>query len=306
MATTRSGWTGIGLKVAGPVVMVAALLADQWLPAGQPDTVNLQLVLLGLLAMIAGFSGWASALVSGGILLAADFYSLFLSAGTAALSSAAWIHLFSLLLAIILIVLPVGLRKSAPPMVQEPMTSRDEHPSPSTLRRIDVVTGLLTRHFVMSMAQVEWERWRRYATPFSLLMVEIEGLNALRRSNPAQADALLRVLANRTTSSLRAMDVASRIDDARLLILLPQTNETGALVAGKKLLKALQHARMGDSGDNQAAHVRIAAAGVYRSDDHLHQVVNRVEEALRTACEPGFDGVASVEPNVSGQSFAAR
>lgn len=306
MATTRSGWTGIVWKVAGPVAMVAAILADQWIPAGQTDSANLQLMLLGLLALIAAFCGLAAALVSGGILLAADFYSLFHSAGTVALSSDGWAHLLSLLLAIILVALPAGLRKPAQAMVQEPLTSREEHSSPSTLRRIDVVTGLLTRHFVMSMAHVEWERWRRYATPFSLLMVEIEGLEALRRSDPARADILLRILANRTTSSLRAMDVASRIDDARFLILLPQTSETGALVAGKKLLKALQHARVDESGDNHMAHVRIAAAGVYRSDDHLHQVVSRAEEALRMAREPGFDGVASIEPNISGQGLAAR
>lgn len=306
MAMTRNGWTRMGLKVAGPVVMAAVLLSDHWLAGSQTNAADLQLVLLGLIALIAGIGGLVSALMSGGVLLAVDFYALRLSAGPAPLPAGSWIHLLSLLLAIILIVLPFGLRKPAGPSVSETMAPHDEKRSSASLRRVDVITGLLTRHAVMAIAQVEWERWRRFATPFSLLMVEIEGLDELRRSDPAQADALLRVLANRMTSSLRSMDVASRMDDARFFILLSQTNEAGALVAGKKVLKALHLSRVDGSGGNALADVRIAAAAVERSDDRLHQIVQRVEAALGRARESGFEGIATVEAGASRQGLTAK
>ncbi len=304
MGTTRRWIAGAGLKLAGPVVMVAALLADHWLPAGQPNTSNLHLVLLGLVALIAGVAGLMSAVVSGGILLAADAYALRLAAGPGSLPTDSWVYLLSTLLALILIVFPVGLRNPAENRTSGPASPREENHA--SVHRVDVVTGLLARHHLMSMAQIEWDRWRRFATPFSLLLVEVDGLDALRRSDPNNADALLRVLANRMTSSLRTMDVASRIDDNRFLILLPQTSESGSLVAAKKVLKVLELTRVENNGGDRIADLRMAAAGVHRSDDHLQNVVQRVKEAVRRARQPGFEGVALIEPEVAGPRISTQ
>lgn len=306
MANTRSGITGIALKIAGPAVMAAVLLADHWLPASQANTANLLLILLGLVAFIAGTAGVTSAVVSGGILLAVDFYWLRHAAGPDALSAGSSIHLLSLLLATILAILPFGFRRSAASTAGEASTSREEKRSASNPRRVDVVTGLLTRHYLMSMVQIDWERWRRYATPFSLLLVEVEGLDALRRSDPSESDALLRVLANRMTSSLRGLDVASRIHDNRFLVLLPQTNEAGAVVVGKKLLKALNPVQMNESGGHQINGLRIAAAAVHRSDDRLQNVMERIESAIRMAHQPGFEGIATVEPENANSCISSN
>lgn len=276
--------------------MTAVLLADHWLPAGHASTANLLLVLLGLVAFIAGTAGVTSALVSGGILLAVDFYALPHAAGPDVLSASSLSHLLSLLLAIILAVLPFGFRRPAASAASEALTPREEKRSASNPRRVDVVTGLLTRHYLMSMVQIEWERWRRFAIPFSLLLVEVEGLDALRRSDPTESDALLRVLANRMTSSLRALDVASRIHDNRFLVLLPQTNEAGAIVVGKKLLRVLDPVRTNESSGHHIHGLRIAAAAVHRRDDRLQNVMERIESAIRITHQPGFEGIATVEP----------
>lgn len=278
----------------GPVLMLGIWAADRSLFAGRPANADLQIVLLGLIALIARWAGRGSALVSGAILAAADGYTLVAAAGSGRLAPEDWIHLCSLFLAVILIAIAGSFsRDSAASSDSDRWSGVADAHSESSMQRVDVVTGLLARPFALQMAKMEWNRWRRFGTPLSLLLVELDHFDSLRHSDPHTADSLLRTLANRFTSVLRAMDVASRVEDGRFLVILPQTNGAGALVAGHKLLKAARQTRLDASGSSGIVTLSIGAADVRRSDDSLQSVLQRAEAALQRVRRADGDGIAS-------------
>ncbi|MGI8685988.1 MAG: diguanylate cyclase [Acidimicrobiales bacterium] len=88
----------------------------------------------------------------------------------------------------------------------------------------DALTGLLNRRAFDEALTQEVERASRYRRPFSVAMVDLDGLKTIndRDGHPA-GDAALVALATAIRGSLRASDRAYRVGGDEFVILLPET-----------------------------------------------------------------------------------
>ena len=104
---------------------------------------------------------------------------------------------------------------------------------------VDTELRVATRDFLEFEITRELDRTNRYRTPFSLAIL---GLQAEGRMFPIFRDwgeDNLRTLCHLLSSSLRTLDMVSRLGPFRLAILMPQTPASGAACVRDRLLKML-------------------------------------------------------------------
>jgi diguanylate cyclase (GGDEF)-like protein len=103
------------------------------------------------------------------------------------------------------------------------------------LSTVDALTGLRTRRYVMELLSIEFLRARRYKTPLSVLMADIDHF---KRVNDAHGhptgDAVLRGVSESLTRALRATDTGGRYGGEEILVVLPQNNLEGSMIFAER------------------------------------------------------------------------
>lgn len=105
----------------------------------------------------------------------------------------------------------------------------------------DPLTRLFTRrHFERELEDME-RRFETGRVPFSLLMVDIDHFKRVNdRHGHLAGDACLREIADAVRKSVRTDDLCFRYGGEELAVLLPETDEKGALVVADKLRKKVE------------------------------------------------------------------
>lgn len=103
------------------------------------------------------------------------------------------------------------------------------------LSTVDALTGLRTRRYVTELLSIEFLRARRYKTPLSVLMADIDHF---KRVNDAHGhptgDAVLRGVSESLTRALRATDTGGRYGGEEILVVLPQNNLEGSMIFAER------------------------------------------------------------------------
>ena len=116
---------------------------------------------------------------------------------------------------------------------REQRTARDEA---LRLSRFDLLTGLYSRAFFVASLDQEIRRAARTGRPFSLLLIDLDGLKpANDRYGHESGDRLLRAVAEVLHGDVRATDVAARYGGDEFVLLLPETEGAGASLVGDKV-----------------------------------------------------------------------
>jgi diguanylate cyclase (GGDEF)-like protein len=105
----------------------------------------------------------------------------------------------------------------------------------------DPLTRLFTRrHFERELEDSE-RRFETARTPFALLMIDIDHFKRVNdRHGHLAGDAVLRELAEAVRRSVRNDDLCFRYGGEELAVLLPETDEKGAVVAAEKIRKRVE------------------------------------------------------------------
>lgn len=100
------------------------------------------------------------------------------------------------------------------------------------LRRLsstDPLTGLANRRAFQMRLREEWRRTRRYASPLSLLLIDIDGLKRINdERGHAVGDGVLRTAAHAITTTMRVTDIGARWGGDEFAIVAPNTSSKAA------------------------------------------------------------------------------
>ena len=109
------------------------------------------------------------------------------------------------------------------------------------LKRQDGLTGLANRRSLDDRISEEIRRWERYRRPLGLMLMEMDDFSGVNESYGREVgDELLRHVATIITHSVRTPDLAARYGGLEFAVLLPETNEMGALIVAERLRMELE------------------------------------------------------------------
>lgn len=110
-----------------------------------------------------------------------------------------------------------------------------------SLKRQDTLTGLANRRSLDDRIAEEIGRWERYRRPLGLILMEMDDFGGVNENYGREVgDELLRHVATVITHSVRTTDLAARYGGLEFAMLLPETNEMGALIVAERLRMDLE------------------------------------------------------------------
>jgi diguanylate cyclase (GGDEF)-like protein len=107
--------------------------------------------------------------------------------------------------------------------------------------RRDFLTGLPNRHAYQERINQEAERSKRYRRPLAILMVDIDNFKMVNDVLGHEwGDIVLQKVAGQLSRSLRSVDFVARIGGEEFVVILPETNISGAIEVASRLLNAVR------------------------------------------------------------------
>ncbi|MHB8880108.1 MAG: diguanylate cyclase [Thermodesulfovibrionales bacterium] len=104
----------------------------------------------------------------------------------------------------------------------------------------DALTGLYNRRKFQDTLSGEFERAKRYKTPFSLIMLDIDLFKRINDNYGHSAgDAVLKEVSALITKSVREIDTASRFGGEEFMIILPNTDVPSAMVVAERMRESI-------------------------------------------------------------------
>ncbi len=126
---------------------------------------------------------------------------------------------------------------------------------------------------------------RRYGTPFSVLLVDIDGLGRINEAYGRRAgDRMLAAVAGVVSRQVRAVDRAFRLEDDELCLLLPHQGPIPALPVAERLVGLVEGAQ-GSDGPRVDIAVGVASCPEHGRDSET--LLARAEEASYAAKAAG-------------------
>ncbi len=157
----------------------------------------------------------------------------------------------------------------------------------------DPLTGLYNRRMLDERLEEEIARSRRYGTPLSCLMLDIDDFKKIndRHGHPV-GDCVLKLIAEVLRGCSRAIDVVARYGGEEFAVLLPETNLQGATLAAERMRARLMHDI--NSGCLPGITSVTMSAGVARlsENDDGASLLAKADAALYQAKAQGKDRVA--------------
>jgi len=119
------------------------------------------------------------------------------------------------------------------------VVSYQQHLEHQALR--DALTGLYNRRGLEKTIVGEFERARRYYSPVSLLILDIDNFKMINDMYGHHwGDEVLKRIAQTLQDKIRRSDFASRYGGEEFVLILPETNSDNAFQAAKKIHNAIK------------------------------------------------------------------
>jgi diguanylate cyclase (GGDEF)-like protein len=178
------------------------------------------------------------------------------------------------------------------------------------LARTDGLTGMDNRRTFEEAAEKEWRRAQRNDGSLAMLLIDVDsfkGFNDLY-GHSAGDDALIAVARCITQEVRRPGDTAARYGGEEFAVLLPDTDEAGAICIAEKIRAAVQALALGHVASSH--HVLTVSIGVATTQGEAfttsRALVNAADQALYAAKDGGRNRVMSYRTAGTGASATGR
>lgn len=150
--------------------------------------------------------------------------------------------------------------------------------------QLDSVTRLGDASYWRRQLLAEEGRRQRDGVPFSILVVDVDGFNALaRRLGGADSDRLLRELGEILLLNLRPQDLLCRYAGDRYVVLLPGADAQAAGELSDQLTLAARHFAFKSAQPSQTVHHSVSIGVAVADGESGESLMARATRALETA-----------------------
>ncbi len=152
----------------------------------------------------------------------------------------------------------------------------------------DGLTKLYNRSYLLEKMREELNRYKRYKTTFSLIMLDIDDFkNVNDIYGHLKGDKVLFELANILANSRRDLDICARYGGEEFAIILPHTNGNEAKVISERLREKIKHFFKKDIKIT----VSIGISNCPKSGKVLKTLIKKADDALYESKRMGKDKV---------------
>lgn len=155
--------------------------------------------------------------------------------------------------------------------------------------RIDPLTKIPNRRAFLEVLQQEFQRFRRYATPYAVIFADIDFFKEVNdRFGHKTGDLTLQWFARKLVSGLRKVDTISRFGGEEFLILLPSTSPEAACRTAEKLRALVAQRPCPETGRILTASFGVASV---ISGDSPESLIERADRGLYLSKQAGRNRV---------------
>jgi diguanylate cyclase (GGDEF)-like protein len=158
----------------------------------------------------------------------------------------------------------------------------------------DSLTGLHNRRQILMLAELEFQRTRRYRNrhPMSTLLVDVD---YFKRVNDTQGhavgDQVLHAVATRCRLGLREIDMMGRYGGDEFVILLIETDAAGAQRVAERLRRSVAEAPIDTAQGSLSVTISVGVAVATESCPNWPELLNMADRALYSGKEAGRNRV---------------
>lgn len=169
------------------------------------------------------------------------------------------------------------------------------------LSRIDTLTGVYNRRYLDERLSPEIKRAYRYERALSLILVGINDFSGITSAHGHYAGELaLKGCADVLTESIRRdIDWLARYDDDRFVVVLPETDASGAMILAKRLRIriASMALKLYDKEIKVNAAFGVAGFTATQQKEGMtpHILLDKADRSLREAQEEGGEMIKGVQ-----------
>ncbi len=160
------------------------------------------------------------------------------------------------------------------------------------MARTDGLTGLLNRQYFMQRLQEEMDRSRRYDTPLSILLMDLDHFKNVNDTwGHLAGDAVLLAVAGEIINRMRDTDIAARYGGDEFIMILTQTNLEGATSFAERLCKGIAATRHEYKDMNETCSIGVAELSGAVTD--LTSFIKMADDAMYEAKDKGRNRACS-------------
>ena len=105
----------------------------------------------------------------------------------------------------------------------------------------DSLTGLYNRRRFLDVLTTEYERAKRYGTPFSLVMLDIDYFKKINDNfGHVVGDTVLKEISEILLKGIRDIDTAARYGGEEFMLILPNTDKDHARIVAERIRQAIE------------------------------------------------------------------
>jgi diguanylate cyclase (GGDEF)-like protein len=162
-----------------------------------------------------------------------------------------------------------------------------------TLSTTDELKGLHNRKYLLERMEQEISRAKRYATPLSVLLFDLDFFKVVNDIYGYEwGDVLLRSIADKLKQLIRKEDILTRYGDEEFIVVLPNTSEDNAFLFAERFRKDIERMEFIPAGEEERHKITISG-GISTfpclpdTEEDANTIIRYAEHALYNAKKRG-------------------